>query len=83
LENLAFQNAISDDEATSVISDVEVMVLKDFTEENLRLEQISDQDLCDYFASRKISRETLQRNGVMQTRRNNKMAIAFTYRQDC
>lgn len=82
LENLAFQNAISDDEATSVISDVEVMVLKDFTEENLRLEQISDQDLCDYFASRKISRETLQRNGVMQTRRNNKMAIAFTYRKD-
>lgn len=82
LENLAFQNAISNDEAADVTSDVDVMALKDFTEENLRLEQISDQDLCDYFASRKISRETLQRNGVMQTRRNNKMEISFTYRKD-
>lgn len=89
--NLALENGTSNVEATyaisnvevaDVISNVEVLARKDFTVENMQLEQISAEHLCCYFTSRRISGETLQRNGVMQTTRNNKIFIAFTYRRN-
>jgi twinkle protein len=70
-------NTLTSNNATSNIGDSDI---RNFTEEDLKLEQISEQ-IREYFASRQISVDTLQRNGVMQTRRNNKAVIAFTYRR--
>ncbi|KAK4491541.1 hypothetical protein RD792_002293 [Penstemon davidsonii] len=50
------------------------------TEENLRLEMLGD-ELLTYFAERMISKETLERNNVMQVAGDRKI-IAFTYRQN-
>ncbi|KAL3851541.1 hypothetical protein ACJIZ3_013423 [Penstemon smallii] len=50
------------------------------TEENLRLEKLGD-ELLTYFAERMISKETLERNNVMQVAGDRKI-IAFTYRQN-
>lgn len=71
-------NTLTSNNATSNIGDRDI---RNFTEEDLKLEQISEQ-IREYFASRQISVDTLQRNGVMQTRRNNKAVIAFTYRRN-
>lgn len=50
------------------------------TRENLRLELLGE-ELVDYFVGRMISKETLQRNKVMQVSGEKKI-IAFTYRQN-
>lgn len=50
------------------------------TVENLRLEMLGD-ELLTYFAERRISKETLQRNNVMQVTGRQKI-IAFPYRRD-
>ncbi|KAK4491538.1 hypothetical protein RD792_002290 [Penstemon davidsonii] len=50
------------------------------TEENLRLEMLGD-ELLTYFAERMISKETLERNNVMQVAGDRKI-IAFTYRKN-
>lgn len=81
LETLAMENATSNAEGAEGIPNVEVVDLKDFTVENLRLQEISA-EIRDYLATRQISRKTLQRNGVMQTRRNNRTVIAFTFRRN-
>ncbi|XP_073156037.1 primase homolog protein isoform X2 [Henckelia pumila] len=49
------------------------------TRESLRLEVLGE-ELVDYFAGRMISKETLQRNKVMQV--SGEKIIAFTYRQN-
>eukprot|EP01018_Ginkgo_biloba_P012018 Gb_13380 [translate_table: standard] len=55
-------------------------VITCFTEENMHLQPISG-EVYEYFAERQISGETLRRNGVMKTERNNQTVIAFTYRK--
>lgn len=54
---------------------------REITVDNLQLESLCD-ELVAYFAERLISRETLQRNGVMQKGSGNQTAIAFTYRRN-
>ncbi|KMZ68891.1 hypothetical protein ZOSMA_228G00230 [Zostera marina] len=51
------------------------------TKETLKLEPLC-KEILDYLLMRGISPETLQRNGVMQRKVNNKVVIAFTYRRD-
>lgn len=51
------------------------------TEENLKLEPLSE-ELLSYFAERMISAETLRRNAVMQKRNGDQIVIAFTYRRN-
>ncbi|GER36806.1 nucleic acid binding protein [Striga asiatica] len=55
--------------------------LRIITEEILELEPLCD-ELLAYFAERRISVETLQRNCVMQKRSGDKVDIAFTYRRN-
>ncbi|KAK3433711.1 primase homolog protein isoform X2 [Eucalyptus grandis] len=50
------------------------------TEESLRLEPLSDK-IIGYFAERKISEETLQRNGVKQLS-GEQSAISFPYKRE-
>ncbi|XP_076951740.1 twinkle homolog protein, chloroplastic/mitochondrial-like [Bidens hawaiensis] len=57
-----------------------VKKVKEFTERELKLEPLCH-DLCEYFAERMISKETLLRNSVMQRRYENQVVIAFTYRR--
>ncbi|KAD3336762.1 hypothetical protein E3N88_32300 [Mikania micrantha] len=57
-----------------------VKKIKEITERELKLEPLCH-DLCEYFAERMISKETLQRNSVMQRRYENQIVIAFTYRR--
>lgn len=76
--SMAELNTLSYKIATSNTEDRDI---RNFTEEDLKLEQISEQ-IRDYFASRQISVDILRRNGVMQTRRNNQAVIAFTYRRN-
>ncbi|CAI9760055.1 unnamed protein product [Fraxinus pennsylvanica] len=52
---------------------------REITEESLELEPLCN-ELLAYFAERMIFGETLRRNSVMQKRRGNQIAIAFTYR---
>ncbi|KAM3250111.1 twinkle protein, chloroplastic/mitochondrial [Capsicum chacoense] len=54
---------------------------RQITEESLGLEPLCDV-LLAYFSERIISRETLQRNAVMQRRYGDQIVIAFTYRRD-
>ncbi|KAG9439548.1 hypothetical protein H6P81_019713 [Aristolochia fimbriata] len=51
------------------------------TEESLNLEPLCN-ELLAYFNERMISRETLRRNGVMQRRLGDGVAIAFAYRRN-
>lgn len=90
LQTIALENTTSNGEVmytvpnvefADAIPNVEVVDIKDFTVNKLKLEEIND-EISDYFASRQISRKTLQRNGVMQTRRNNQTIIVFTYRRN-
>ncbi|KAI3455893.1 hypothetical protein Pfo_012556 [Paulownia fortunei] len=53
---------------------------RSLTGESLRLEQLGD-ELLTYFAERMISKETLQRNNVMQVAGDQKI-IAFPYRRN-
>ncbi|KZV29364.1 twinkleprotein, chloroplastic/mitochondrial-like [Dorcoceras hygrometricum] len=54
--------------------------IREITEESLQLEPLCN-ELVAYFAARMISKETLQRNAVMQKRTGDQIAIAFTYRR--
>ncbi|CAL0301007.1 unnamed protein product [Lupinus luteus] len=51
---------------------------REITAEELKLEPLCD-ELVAYFAERLISKETLQRNAVMQKRASDQVVIAFTY----
>ncbi|KAE9594858.1 putative DNA helicase [Lupinus albus] len=51
---------------------------REITEEELELEPLCN-ELVAYFAERLISKETLQRNAVMQRKHNDQIVIAFTY----
>ncbi|XP_057812242.1 primase homolog protein-like isoform X2 [Salvia miltiorrhiza] len=51
------------------------------TEESIGLEPLSSK-LLAYFADRVISGETLRRNAVMQKRKGDQVAIAFTYHRN-
>nr|XP_043610315.1 twinkle homolog protein, chloroplastic/mitochondrial [Erigeron canadensis] len=53
---------------------------RNITESELNLEPLCN-DLCEYFAERMISEETLRRNSVMQRRYDDQIVIAFTYRR--
>ncbi|XP_073058475.1 twinkle homolog protein, chloroplastic/mitochondrial [Primulina eburnea] len=55
--------------------------IRAITEGSLQLEPLCN-ELVAYFAERMISRETLQRNAVMQKRTGDQIAIAFTYRRN-
>ncbi|KAF3942941.1 hypothetical protein CMV_030452, partial [Castanea mollissima] len=56
-----------------------VKIQREITVENLQLEPLCDQ-IIGYFAERLISRETLQRNSVMQkSYAGDQLVIAFTY----
>ncbi|XP_051125289.1 primase homolog protein isoform X2 [Andrographis paniculata] len=55
-------------------------VERPLTVESLKLEMLGD-ELLTYFAERKISKETLDRNNVMQVAGGKKI-IAFTYRRN-
>ncbi|XP_059451523.1 twinkle homolog protein, chloroplastic/mitochondrial-like isoform X1 [Corylus avellana] len=52
--------------------------IREITMENLQLEPLCD-ELVGYLAERSITEGTLQRNGVMQKRYGDQIAIAFTY----
>lgn len=54
---------------------------KVISEKELRLSPLG-KEILQYFSSRGISRETLQRNAVMQRVVYNKVFIAFTYRRN-
>ncbi|KAK4597888.1 hypothetical protein RGQ29_015417 [Quercus rubra] len=59
-----------------------VKIKREITVENLQLEPLCDQ-IVGYFAERLISRETLQRNSVMQkSYAGDQLVIAFTYWKD-
>ncbi|XP_050276476.1 twinkle homolog protein, chloroplastic/mitochondrial isoform X2 [Quercus robur] len=59
-----------------------VKIKREITVENLQLEPLCDQ-IVGYFAERLISRETLQRNSVMQKScAGDQLVIAFTYWKD-
>ncbi|XP_051125285.1 twinkle homolog protein, chloroplastic/mitochondrial-like [Andrographis paniculata] len=52
------------------------------SEESLELKPLCDEEATAFFAKRMISKETLQRNGIMQKRMSGKIAIAFPYRKN-
>ncbi|XP_030960881.1 twinkle homolog protein, chloroplastic/mitochondrial isoform X2 [Quercus lobata] len=59
-----------------------VKIKREISVENLQLEPLCDQ-IVGYFAERLISRETLQRNSVMQKScAGDQLVIAFTYWKD-
>ncbi|KAI8524659.1 hypothetical protein RHMOL_Rhmol13G0165100 [Rhododendron molle] len=58
-----------------------VKQIRKIAEESLELERPCG-ELLSYFAERMISRETLQRNSVMQRRWNDEIVIAFPYRRN-
>ncbi|KAE9461472.1 hypothetical protein C3L33_06629, partial [Rhododendron williamsianum] len=58
-----------------------VKQIRKIAEESLELEPPCG-ELLSYFAERMISRETLQRNSVMQRRWNDEIVIAFPYRRN-
>ncbi|KAF3450216.1 hypothetical protein FNV43_RR06296 [Rhamnella rubrinervis] len=55
-----------------------VKIKREITVESLNLEPLCD-ELVGYFAERLITRETLQRNAVMQKSYGDQIVIAFTY----
>ncbi|KAE9599195.1 putative DNA helicase [Lupinus albus] len=59
----------------------QVKKTRKITEEELELEPLCN-ELLAYFAERLISKETLQRNAVMQKKYYEQIAIAFTYRHN-
>ncbi|XP_021907538.1 primase homolog protein-like, partial [Carica papaya] len=75
--------AVANEKSTySSLSKTNVVKTKrQITEQSLSLEPLCDQVIREYFAVRMISAETLQRNGVMQKKVDNQIAIAFTYRR--
>lgn len=54
---------------------------RELKEEDLQLEPLCD-ELVGYFSERLISKETLQRNGVMQRKYDDQIVIVFTYRRN-
>ncbi|XP_059638244.1 uncharacterized protein LOC132280134 [Cornus florida] len=71
----------ADSKSGSMIQNPKVKHKREITEKSLELEPLCA-EILDYFAERKISGETLRRNCVMQRKLDDKIVIAFTYRQN-
>ncbi|GMI91991.1 Arabidopsis TWINKLE homolog [Hibiscus trionum] len=72
----AFADAKSKFESFNRVN--KVKVIREITVESLQLEPLCNQ-LIEYFAERMISAETLKRNGIMQKKCGDEIAIAFPY----
>ncbi|KAK7246188.1 hypothetical protein RIF29_41048 [Crotalaria pallida] len=67
--------------STTMIPPTQAKRIRRITEKELELEPLCN-ELLAYFSERLISKETLERNAVMQRKYHDQIVIAFTYRRN-